>query len=128
MITSEQREEIRCMLETLEKNSTVHSKVIHSFDRENIAVEWNTISPECVIMPFVQRTRILLTPYIKDKIRQTRQQWIDMLKYKAGCFLSDIPVEGYLKFVVADNPPVKYLHLYISNEEPSKLYNYIYIT
>lgn len=128
MITSEQREEIRCMLETLEKNSTVRSNVIHSFDRENIAVEWNTISPECVILPFVQRTRILLTPYVKDKIRQTRQEWIDMLKYKAGCFLSDIPVEGYLKFVVADNPPVKYLHLYISNEEPSKLYNYIYIT
>lgn len=128
MITSEQREEIRCMLETLEKNSLVRSKVVHSFDRENIAVEWNTISPECVIMPFVQRTRILLTPYIRDSIHQTRQEWIDMLKYQAGCFLSDIPVEGYLKFVVADNPPVKYLHLYISNEEPSKLYNYIYIT
>ena len=128
MITSEQREYIRSTLEVLQKNSTVHNTVINAFDRDNVAVEWNTISPECVIMPFVQRTRILLTPFIKDKIRQTRQEWIDMMKYKAGCFLSDIPVEGYLKFVVADNPPIKYLHLYISNEEPSKLYNYIYIT
>ena len=116
------------------KNKTVE-KNCKSFDgiEENKVVNGVVLSPEVVVLPLIQRTRIFL-PYHLDGISLTRNGWIKLLKYGAGLDLSETDggTNTYIKFVIEANPPVKYLHLYLEKDmrDDSKylINNWLYAT
>lgn len=152
-LTEDQRSEVRILLQRLSQQSTARAtkrgttrpnlektkrlkRIVNPFDgiEENKVVNGVVLSPEVVVLPLIQRTRIILLPYHLDAISLTRNGWIKLLKYGAGLDLSETDggTNTYIKFVIEANPPVKYLHLYLEKDmrDDSKylINNWLYAT
>ena len=152
-LTEDQRSEVRVLLQRLSQQSTARAakrgttrpnlektkrlkRIVNPFDgiEENKVVNGVVLSPEVVVLPLIQRTRIILLPYHLDGISLTRNGWIKLLKYGAGLDLSETDggTNTYIKFVIEANPPVKYLHLYLEKDmrDDSKylINNWLYAT
>ena len=86
---------------------------------EGKTVQLAELSPDCVVLPFVQRVRIVLMPYINDKLSMARQEWIDMIIHYCGCLISEADggTHSHVRFVVEGNAPVRFLHVYFEQIE-----------
>jgi len=134
-LTENQRTEIRSMLKTLSEQSSARAskrgtnrpthkitktiKVIpNPFEgiEEGQTVQGTDLSNGCIVLPFIQRTRLVLYPYHYDQIPLTRDEWIRMIQHDVGCSLSlsDAGSNDHLRFTVDANPPVRYMHLYLT--------------
>ena len=82
-------------------------------------VQLAELSPDCVVLPFVQRVRIVLMPYIYDHLSMERQEWIDMIIHYCGCLVSEADggTHSHVRFVVEGNAPVRFLHVYFEQIE-----------
>jgi len=152
-LTEDQRSEVRVLLQKLSQQSTARAtkrgttrpnleqtkrlkRIVNPFDgiEENKVVAGVVLSPEVVVLPLIQRTRIILLPYHLDGISMSRKEWIKLMKYGAGLDLSesDAGTNTYIRFVIEANPPVKYLHLYLEKDsrDESKylINNWLYAT
>lgn len=152
-LTEEQRTEVRSLLKQLSEASTARAsrrgttrpslkatkklkRKPNPFDgiSEGKQVNGVQLSPDCITLPFIQRTRTVLLPYHLDNISQSRQEWINMMKFDVGLELSqtDAGTEYHLRLVIEANPPCKYLHMYLEkeNNNPDKLLltNWLYAT
>lgn len=152
-LTEEQRSEVRLLLQRLSQQSTARAqrrgttrpllqktkklkREVNPFDaiEQNQHVNGVVLAPDCCVIPFVQRSRIILLPYHLDQIPLSRKEFITMMKYDCGLDLSesDEGADLYLRFIVEANPPIRYLHLYLekSTEDSSKcvISNWVYGT
>lgn len=153
-LTEDQRTEVRSLLQRLSQQSTARATkrgttrpnlkqtkrikrhIPNPFDgiEENKVVNGVVLSPEVVVLPLIQRTRIILLPYHLDQISLTRDEWIKVMRYGAGLDLSesDAGTNNYIRFVIEANPPVKYLHLYLEKDSNSSskylINNWLYAT
>ena len=152
-LTEDQRTEVRSLLKQLSEASSARAsrrgstrpvlkttkklKVIpNPFEsiEEGQTVQGTELSPDCVVLPFIQRTRIVLFPFHYDQITQTRDEWINMMQDDVGCTLSvsDAGTKDHLRFTIDANPPVRYLHLYLQyvtgSEDQYGLNNWLYAT
>ena len=86
---------------------------------EGKTVQLAELSPDCVVLPFVQRVRIVLMPYIYDHLSMERQEWIDMIIHYCGCLVSEADggTHSHVRFVVEGNAPVRFLHVYFEQIE-----------
>jgi hypothetical protein len=91
-------------------------RIENPFDgiEEGKTVQLSELSPDCAVLPFVQRVRIVLMPYIYDNLAKQRQEWIDMIIHYCGCMVSeaDAGTHSHVRFVVEGNAPVRFLHVY----------------
>lgn len=137
ILTETQRKEVRLLLEKL-SGSINHSTPVHRSTKrikrlvnpfEDMKpgehVNGLDLSPDCLCLPFVQRSRICILPFFYDSIGQSRQEWIDMIVKYTGATLSD-STENHLRFCVTGNPPVRFLHVYLKEE--GLLENFLYAT
>lgn len=152
-LTEDQRVEVRKLLQRLSQQSTARAsrrgttrptlkttkklkRQVNPFDgiEANKTVNGTCLAPDCVVLPFIQRTRIVLMPYHLDGISLPRSKWIEMLRFDAGLDLSqsDAGSELHLRFVIEANPPVKYLHLYLEKDPKNSsqylISNWLYAT
>ena len=90
---------------------------------EGKTVHLADLSPDCVILPFVQRVRIVLMPYIYDHLAKKREEWIKMIVHYCGCLVSttDGGTLSHVRFVVEGNAPVRFLHVYFEQMEGTEL-------
>lgn len=86
---------------------------------EGKTVGMEQLSPDCIVLAFVQRVRIVLLPYMYDGIPLTYDEWLEMIVHYCGCLKSplDEGLKEHIKFVVEGNAPVRYLHVYFESEE-----------
>ena len=89
---------------------------------EGQTVGMDELSPDCCTLTFVQRTRIVLLPYIYDNLYQTYKEWAEMIVHYCGCLKSSLDegVKEHIKFVVEGNAPIRYLHLYLESDPDDK--------
>jgi hypothetical protein len=150
-LTEDQRTEVRQLLQRLSQQSTARAqrrgttrpalqktkrlkREINPFDavEPNKAINGVVLAADCCVIPFVQRSRIILLPYHLDQIAATREEFIDMMYTDCGLSLSesDEGAELYLRFVVEANPPIRYLHLYLERykEKQCVISNWVYGT
>lgn len=152
-LTEDQRTEVRSLLKQLSEASTARAsrrgtnrpslkatkklkRKPNPFDgiQEGKQVNGVQLSPDCIVLPFIQRTRIVLMPFHLDNISQTREEWINMMKYEVGLELSttDAGSQYHLRLVIEANPPCRYLHIYLEKEanDSNKLLltNWLYAT
>ena len=152
-LTEDQRSEVRLLLQRLSQQSTARAqrrgttrpalkatkklkRMMNPFDgiEQNKHINGVVLAPDCTILPFVQRTRIILLPYHLDQISMKREEWIDTLRYGAGLDLSesDEGTEYYLRFVVEAQPPIRFLHIYLekdpNNSDRALVSNWVYGT
>ena len=75
---------------------------------EGQTVGMDELSPDCCTLTFVQRTRIVLLPYIYDNLFQTYKEWVEMIVHYCGCLQSSLDdgVKEHIKFVVEGNAPI----------------------
>lgn len=136
-LTEDQRTEVRQLLQKLSAQSTARAsrrgsarpslkktkklkRQPNPFDgiEDNKTVNGVQLAPDCVTLPFIQRTRVVLLPFHLDQIFMERSKWITMMKEDCGLDLSeaDAGTQHHLRFVIEANPPVKYLHLYLEKD------------
>jgi hypothetical protein len=151
-LTEDQRVEVRNLLKQLSAQSSARASkrgttrpqlrttrrikiVPNPFDGidEGKTVQGTELSPDCSVLPFIQRTRIVLLPFHLDDIAQFREDWIKMIEDNVGCKLSvsDAGTREHLRFTVDSNPPVRYLHIYLTEDKETKLFsmtNFMYAT
>ena len=133
-LTEDQRTEVRQLLQRLSQQSTARAqrrgttrpalkktkklkREVNPFDaiEPNKHVNGVQLAADCCVIPFVQRSRIVLLPYHLDQIPATREEFITMMEHDCGLSLSESD-EGaalYLRFIVEANPPIRYLHIYL---------------
>ena len=72
---------------------------------EGQTVGMDELSPDCCTLTFVQRTRIVLLPFIYDNLYQTYTEWVEMIVHYCGCLKSSLDegVKEHIKFVVEGN-------------------------
>ena len=89
---------------------------------EGQTVGMDELSPDCCTLTFVQRTRIVLLPYMYDNLYQTYKEWAEMIVHYCGCLKSSLDegVKEHIKFVVEGNAPIRYLHLYLESNPDDK--------
>jgi hypothetical protein len=150
-LTEDQRSEVRTLLQQLSEASSARAsrrgtnrpllkttKKIKAQPNpfegidEGQQVEGTALSPDCAILPFIQRTRLVLFPFHYDDITQSRNDWIQMVLDDIGCklSLSDAGTRDHLRFTVDANPPVRYLHIYLDLKGVDEfgLSNWLYAT
>ena len=137
ILTEQQRTEVRSLLQKLSgsinQTTPVHratkrvKRLTNPFDdiKPGQHVNGLDISPDCICLPFVQRSRICILPFFYDSLAQTRQEWIDMIDKYTGATLTD-STENHLRFCVNGNPPVRFLHIYL--KDGGYLENFLYAT
>lgn len=135
ILNEKQRKEVRSLLQKLSgsinQSTPTHrptkrvKRRINPFDNIKPGEHVNglELSPDCMCLPFVQRSRICILPFFYDSIKQTRQEWIDMITKYTGATLSD-STENHLRFCVNGNPPVRFLHIYL--KDGGYLENFLY--
>lgn len=99
-------------------------RIENPFDsiEEGKTVNLSELSPDCVCLPFVQRVRIVLMPYIYDQLSKPRQEWIEMILHYCGCLVSETDggTESHVRFVVEGNAPIRFLHVYFEEDQTDK--------
>ena len=135
ILTESQRSEVREMLQRLSgsinQSTPVHKstkrvkRLVNPFDDilPGQHVNGLDLSPDCVCLPFVQRSRICILPFFYDSIAQSRQEWIDMIYNYTGATLTD-STDLHLRFCVNGNPPIRFLHIYL--KQGGYLENFLY--
>ncbi len=142
-LTESQRNEVRNLLKQLSAASASRrsktgnrnplsrkkikrvKRIENPFDSidEGKSVHMADLSPDCAILPFVQRVRIVLMPYIYDHLAKSREEWIKMINHYCGCLVSqtDGGTLSHVRFVVEGNAPVRFLHIYLEQVEETNL-------
>lgn len=142
-LTEAQRNEVRTLLKQLSAASASRrsrtgnrnplsrkkikkvKRIENPFDgiEEGKSVHLADLSPDCVVLPFIQRIRIVLMPYIYDKLAMEREKWIEMIVHYCGCLVSETDggTQSHVRFVVEGNAPVRFLHVYFEQLEGSNL-------
>jgi|TARA_Y100000817_G_scaffold306948_1_gene292752 hypothetical protein len=89
---------------------------------EGKTVNLSELSPDCVCLPFVQRVRIVLMPYIYDHLSKPREEWIEMIVHYCGCLVSETDggTHSHVRFVVEGNAPIRFLHVYFEEDQKDK--------
>ena len=144
ILTEKQRNDVRNILKEISGNKVLNTytqpsratkrikRLINPFDgiEAGHSVNGLDLSADCCTLPFVQRSRISILPFFYDSIGQDRQEWIDMIYKYTGAKLSETNkgTDTHLRFIIVGNPPVKYLHLYLTKKETYYLDNFLYST
>lgn len=101
---------------------------------EGKTVGMEELSPDCCVLAFVQRVRIVLMPFIYDKLTLKRDKWIEMIVHYCGCLISEVDggTHCHVRFVVEGNAPVRFLHIYFEQiegtEDTMLLTNFMFAT
>jgi len=145
-LTDEQRQKVRSLLKQLGEASVKRSKRKQQFYSKgkkrrkvskNLSVKFNRkksanpfddlvsgrtidglkLPPVCHEMTVVQRTRLILYPLFYDGILLSKEELTDIVLQDLGADLSDEQSSETLRFVVENNPPIKYLYIHLESEE-----------